>query len=82
MTKYTITNKFLIFFIMEALSVSSAIRSKNRDDNMSIFPDAVYKNAEEKEKINKRDLAVKDSAFYVRAKVEMGSMAADHCNSF
>ena len=70
-------------YLFEAISISQALQRMERavePDELdgrtkSLFDETCYKDEAIQEKMNRKDMAVKDSEFYIREKVEIGILA-------
>jgi hypothetical protein len=51
-------------YVIEVISISSALRSKARAN--TLFPEETYKTKQQMEKQNEADNAIKQSPYYIR----------------
>lgn len=71
-------------FLFEAIAISVALEKSKvggvdadelEQRTKSLFDETCYKDNETEEKMNRKDMPVKDSEFYIREKVELGILA-------
>ena len=69
-------------FMVEALSISCAMRWDSQDDERTIYPLQPGEDPEVKRKRDAPDLSVKNSPYYIREKIEISKMCDDHMHVF
>lgn len=64
-------------YVLEVVSLSCASNRKYRTE--TLFGVETYKSPEIMHKMNHKDNDIKKSPYYIRQKIELGSMSDDHC---